>query len=114
MTIKEAARMVRSNRYIDPRIIVYVGSVDILHGRDLPDIMFDYLDLMSAFQERGIKPTVCTLAPLANTNHEPSRVQALRSFNRFLNENKHWDVLDINECFTHKTTGNTIIEIYQP
>lgn len=99
----------RSAVHVDSRVIVYIGTVDILSGRQVESITNDYFDLLSAFRERGIEPIVCTLAPIAE---EGSRYDGIiNGFNCWLT-NRKWKVIDIHKCFIDEK-GRTIRSIYQ-
>lgn len=108
LTIKNLARIVRSSMHIESRVIVYVGTVDILKGRHIETIIDDYFDLMSAFRERGIEPILCTLAPIGE-NAEYACI--INKFNCWLT-NRKWRVVDIHRCFLDKKR-QTIRRLYQ-
>lgn len=109
LTIKKLAQIVRSSAHIDSRVIVYVGSVDILSGRQLDSIINDYHDLVSAFRERGIEPILCTLAPVGEKSNHYDGV--INGFNCWLN-NRKWSVIDFNSCFLDEN-GKIIRSVYQ-
>uniref|UniRef100_A0A336KEW7 CSON007657 protein n=1 Tax=Culicoides sonorensis TaxID=179676 RepID=A0A336KEW7_CULSO len=111
MSIKELSRIVRSSAYIDSRVVVYIGSVDILSGHKLDSIINDYFDLVSAFRERGIEPLLCTLAPLGDPARGDSYDGIVNGFNCWL-ESRKWRVIDINRCFIDDN-GQTIRSVYQ-
>ncbi|CAD7093050.1 unnamed protein product [Hermetia illucens] len=109
-TIASAAERVRTFRNLSKYIIVNIGSVDILHGRDLMDMKHDFLELMKAFRLRNIFPIVTTLAPLANNYHRPCLKQNLEHFNEFLRHN--WQALDLWSIMVNRN-GQTLYECYQ-
>lgn len=96
------------------KIIVNLGTVDILHGRELNDMCQDYMDLVKVCYQRNIQIVITTLAPIANQLHIKESVQQFRAFNDFLIKKfagKH-QVIDITECMTGKF-GNVFFDCYQ-
>lgn len=98
------------------KIIVNLGSVDILHGNDLADMCEDFKALMVECKRRHIQPIITTLAPLANRLHCQNDVKKLRQFNEFLvNQfSDKFHVIDITQYFVDKTTGKVMFSCYQP
>ena len=66
------------------KVIINVGSVDILHGKYLLDMRSDYEQLMRACLSLQLIPVITTLAPLPNANHQADVREKLLAFNRFL------------------------------
>lgn len=98
------------------RIIVNLGTVDILHGRDLNDMCHDYMNLVKVCYHRNINIVITTLAPIANRLHNITDVQKWRDFNEFL-VNKFGDkyqVIDIAKCMICPKTGKTLFDCFQP
>lgn len=109
LTIRDLARIVRSSAHVESRVIVYIGTVDILYGHSLDTIINDYYDLVSAFRERGVEPMLCTLAPIGDPGHCHDGI--INGFNCWLT-NRKWTVVDINKCFLDES-GQTIRSVYQ-
>lgn len=109
----------RIKRYPDlsnTKIIVNLGSIDILHGRDLTDVCQDFKDLMKECQRRRIQPIITTLAPLANRLYCPNDAKKLRQFNEFLLDefSGKFRVIDITSCLVDKKSGKLMFSCYQP
>lgn len=114
MTLREASRMVMTTHYLSKRLIVNIGSVDLMNGRDIMDMKFDFLGLMAAFEYRGIEPIITTLAPLANYCHMEDVRNNLLKFNHYLMSHKYrWNVVDIHSTFV-SNNGCTLFSCYQP
>lgn len=97
------------------KVIINVGSIDILHGHDLVDMRFDYKELINVCNKRNIKAVITTLPPLANRNHSPDEVDKLRAFNQFLYSTfaKDHYVIDIRSCMVNRN-GRTNFDFYHP
>lgn len=99
------------------KIIVNLGTVDILHGRYQSDMCQDYINLVKLCSNRGIEVIITTLAPIGNRLHDKDDVKKLNDFNKFLINKfgSSHQVIDINACMVNKTNGRTFIETtYQP
>lgn len=96
------------------KIILNVGSIDILHGNDVIDMRHSYLELVKACNRRSIELTITTLAPLANTMHAPDIRRKVLSFNSFLMSefSKNHKVIDIYPCMV-SDRGQIIFDCYQ-
>lgn len=96
------------------KIIVNLGSVDILHGNDLTDLCQDFKELVKECQRRRIQPIITTLAPLANRLH--CTAEKLRKFNEFLIKefSDRFCVIDITPCLVDKLSGRLMFSCYQP
>lgn len=89
LSIRGAINLLQSIAYIKtPSITINVGSIDILHGRDLVDMRLDYEELVNICVTRNIQPIITTLAPLANTSQYHSRDMRdkLILFNNYLRD----------------------------
>lgn len=99
------------------KIIVNLGTVDILHGRFITDMCQDYINLVKLCAHRGIEVIITTLAPIGNRLHVKDDVKKLNDFNTFLYNkfrNTH-QIIDITACMVNPKTGKTFIETtYQP
>lgn len=94
------------------KVIINIGSVDLLHGADIIDMKFDFKRLHSMCRAQGFETVITTLAPLANVGHMPDIRQKWNLFNKYLLKNFE-DVVDITPCFQSKL-GHTIFDCYQP
>lgn len=85
LSISAAAKLVELAIYFKSEdLILNVGSVDILHGHLLNDMCIDFDRLIRACEQRGVRPIITTLAPLANSSHSPENRIKLLQFNQFL------------------------------
>lgn len=98
------------------KIIVNLGSVDILHGQDLADMCQDYTELIKTCNRRRIQTVITTLAPLANRRHCPNDLKTFDKFNEFLIKNfsNNFLVIDIASCLVDLATGKLLFGCYQP
>lgn len=110
-TIADATRRVLSVPNLSRKVIVNLGSVDILHGRDLIEIQHDFLVLIKTLEARGVTPVVTTLAPLANYGHRTGTKHILQCFNEFI-MSRGWKVIDLWSCMVNKN-GHILFECYQ-
>lgn len=116
-SIRDATdRIKRYPEQSNMKIIVNLGSVDILHGSDLSDVCQGFKELMRECQRRRIQPIITTLAPLANRLYCQEEVKKVRQFNEFLvNEfSGQFRVIDITSCLADKKTGKLMFCCYQP
>lgn len=113
-TIKSAAKRLRNCSNI--KIILNIGSVDLLHGRDFVDMRNDFVQLMQICKERNIQVIITTLAPLANKLNAEDLRPKYEAFNRFLLQNysRSHKVIDIKKCMVDSRSQNTIFDCYQP
>ncbi|XP_031639356.1 maternal effect protein oskar-like [Contarinia nasturtii] len=115
--IRDATERIKRYPHTDNmKIIVNLGTVDILHGRDLSDMCQDYMNLVKMCYHRNIQIVITTLAPIANRMHIEDDVNKWHDFNRFLLTkfaNKH-QVIDIKHCMLCPKTGKVWFECYQP
>lgn len=111
-TIKAATERIQSDRYfVDKKLIVNLGSVDILHGRDLIDMQYDYSQLVRALNSRQIRPIITTLAPIANCGYTLEQRQKFERFNAFLMTSFD-NVIDMSKCFL-TSNNQTIFDLYK-
>lgn len=117
LSIRGAISMLQSIAYIKtPSIIINVGSIDIMHGRDLVEMRLDYKELVDLCVKRNIRPIITTLAPLANTSHYHLRDmrEKLILFNNHLLDHYYHKHHVIN-LWSRMTTprGRTIFEYFE-
>lgn len=110
-TIKAAAKRISQQRFVNSRMIINIGSVDILQGKSLVQIQHDFLELLAVLREREIYPIVTTLAPLALYNHEKSVKDRLERFNVFIKQRAP-KVIDIWSCVVNQR-GQTLFDCFQ-
>lgn len=117
LSIRCAINLLQSIAYIKtPSITINVGSIDIMHGRDLVDMRLDYEELVNVCVTRNIQPIITTLAPLANTSHYHSRDMRdkLILFNNYLRDHYYskYPVINIwSQMVTPR--GRTIFELFE-
>lgn len=112
LTIAEAADRVMKATFLNDRVIVNIGVVDLLHGHDFVDMQMDLLQLMKNFENRGVYVILTTLSPLANSSHIPGVVDRLQKFNSLI-RNQNWNYIDLWRCFVNERE-NTLYECFQP
>lgn len=112
LTIAEAADRVMKATYINDRVIVNVGVVDLLHGHDFIDMQQDLFRLMKNLEIRGASVMLTTLSPLANSSHIPGITDRLHKFNSLIRRH-HWQYIDLWRCFVNER-DNTLYECFQP
>ncbi|XP_055851653.1 maternal effect protein oskar [Episyrphus balteatus] len=110
-TISAATKRITQLRYVNNRMIINIGSVDILQGKPLVQIQHDFLELISVLAERGVVPIVTTLAPLALYGHEKSIKDRLERFNVFIKQRAP-KVIDIWSCVVNEK-GQTLFDCFQ-
>lgn len=111
-SIKNVTDMVKANVMLNDYIILNIGSVDLLHGRDFIEMRDDFIKLFRELQHRGIYTVVTTLAPLANMLFSKDIQKRWRQFNTFL-LNTFPEVINISCCFV-SNTDRILFECYQP
>ena len=96
------------------KIILNVGSIDILHGHELVDIRHDFEQLINACCKRGIFVVITTLAPLANVSHLIEARTKVMGYNQFLIEkySGNFPVIDLYENMV-TPRGETIYEFFR-
>lgn len=112
LTIAEAAYRVQKATYINDRVIVNVGVVDLLHGHDIVDMQQDLLQLLKNLEVRGASAILCTLSPLANSSHISGITDRLHKFNDLIRKFQ-CPYIDVWRCFVNER-NNTLYECFQP
>uniref|UniRef100_A0A1I8MS01 HTH OST-type domain-containing protein n=1 Tax=Musca domestica TaxID=7370 RepID=A0A1I8MS01_MUSDO len=85
-------------------IILNIGSVNIMQGRQLIQIEHEYRELLTIMLKKGIQPILTTLAPLANYTHDMEMKRTLERFNKFIKseaERNNLIVIDIWKCLVN-------------
>lgn len=77
--------------------LINLGSVDLLQGRELVDMVQDIYRLCRLLCDNHIFPIVTTIPPLANQLHNPNLENKRKQFNNFLKEK--FDCIDIEDVF---------------
>lgn len=96
-------------------IILNIGSVNIMQGRQLIQIEHEYRELLTIMLKKGIKPILTTLAPLANYTHDIEMKRTLERFNKFIKseaERNNLIVIDIWKCLVNDK-GAVRFDCYQ-
>lgn len=112
LSIEAATKRMRG--ITNARIILNVGSIDILHGRDSVDMHKHFANLVNTCRRQNIDLIITTLAPLANRIHLREIANQVKSFNQHLIKkySATFKVIDINQCMVDKN-GYTIFACYQ-
>ncbi|XP_055904005.1 maternal effect protein oskar isoform X2 [Eupeodes corollae] len=110
-TISAATKRISQLSYVNKRMIINIGSVDILQGKPLVKIQHDFLELLSVLRERGVMPIVTTLAPLALFGHVKSIKDRLERFNVFIKQRAP-KVIDIWSCVVNEKS-QTLFDCFQ-
>lgn len=77
---------------------MYLGSFDIINGRELIELMTDFENFVQMCKSKHIKTVVCTLAPLP-FHEDENRKATLEGFNKFLKIQSWVSVIDIHKMF---------------
>lgn len=97
------------------KIIVNLGTVDILNGRGFYNMCNDYKDLVETCDRRSIEIIITTLAPIIDIDEDDFR--KWREFNRFLIHefSEEYEVIAIARCMMTYPfyTGTINMENYQ-
>ncbi|XP_055640376.1 maternal effect protein oskar isoform X2 [Toxorhynchites rutilus septentrionalis] len=112
LTIAEAADRVMKATFINDRVMVNIGVVDLLHGHDFVDMQQDLFQLMKNLENRGASVVLTTLSPLANSSHIPGVADRLQKFNNLIRR-YHWQYIDLWKCFVNER-NSTLYECFQP
>lgn len=97
-----------------PHLILNVGSVDILYGRSIVDMCMDFDTLIRACEQRGCKPIITTLAPLAQCKRSQEIHDKLNAFNFYL-LNKYsvnYPLIDLWQQFAMRN-GHICFDYYE-
>lgn len=92
-------------------VIINLGSVDLVQGRELIDMMKDMHELCDVLVKNQIFPILTTLPPLANQMHNVALESKRKAFNAFISTN--FDYIDIEVCFL-SNYGRIFFDLYQP
>lgn len=96
-------------------IILNIGSVDIMQGRQLIQIEHDFRELLLTMLKKGIRPILTTLAPLANYSHNHDIKRVLGRLNDFIKregKQRNLVVIDIWKCLVNEK-GHILFDCYQ-
>jgi hypothetical protein len=95
-TISAATKNVLKREYFEKDIIINLGSVDLMNEHGLRKMKYDFRQLITALQNKGVyEPTVTTLAPLVNTSLSSFILHNHEKFNDFLHNN-YSNLIDLN------------------
>ncbi|KAJ6649716.1 Maternal effect protein oskar [Pseudolycoriella hygida] len=111
LTIRGLTKLLKSGKKLSKHIILNVGSVDLLQGRDFHEMRDDFLELYSELRMGRYDTFITTLAPLANLRFSMDDQNRWSEFNSFLVDNFP-NVLDIASCFLSES-NRVIYECYQ-
>ncbi|XP_061388098.1 maternal effect protein oskar [Musca vetustissima] len=114
-TISAAIKRVLNLNDNGRSIIVNIGSVNIMQGRQLIQIQHEYRELLTIMLKKGIRPILTTLAPLANYTHDGEMKRTLERFNQFVKregERNNLIVIDIWKCLVNEK-GCARFDCYQ-
>ncbi|KAI9579750.1 maternal effect protein oskar [Glossina fuscipes] len=108
-------RLNRLNNFTDKSIIINIGSVDIMQGRNLIQIEHDLRELVVIMLKKKIKPILTTIAPLANYAHNNEVKMTLMRLNDYikrLGRARQLMVIDIWKCLVNDK-NLTLFDCYQ-
>ncbi|XP_065354390.1 maternal effect protein oskar [Calliphora vicina] len=114
-TIGAAIKRVRALNDSRRSIILNIGSVDLMQGRQLIQIEHDFRELILTMVKKGIKPILTTLAPLANYSHNNDAKRVLERLNEFIKregQQRNLVVIDIWKCLVNEK-GHVFFDCYQ-
>lgn len=99
-TIAEAARNIE-NIGVNQIILLNVGSIDIVQGKELVDMIYGMFRLLRICRMNEITPILTTLLPLANYRLG-NRAAVTNGFNEFLVKNPfNFPVIELHKTFTN-------------
>lgn len=115
LTIEKAADLIENTQnFKASKLIINIGSVDILHGTALFDMCGQLERLVAVCQKNSIEPILATLAPLGNINHSTEMCEKLLAYNSFICDKF------INKCFVIdiwsamiSPTSSTMFELFE-
>lgn len=94
-------------------ILLNIGSVDIIKGKELIELFISMMRLLLVCKEKLITPILTTLAPIANHRHKVSRVKVTDDFNDFLIRNPYkFPVIQLHKAF-NKSDGKIDADCFQ-
>ncbi|XP_046805267.1 maternal effect protein oskar [Lucilia cuprina] len=114
-TIGGAIKRIRALSDSRRSVIINIGSVDLMQGRQLIQIEHDFRELLLTMLKKGIKPILTTLAPLANYSHNCDLKRLLERFNEFIKREGQYRnlvVIDIWKCLVNEK-GHVFFDCYQ-
>lgn len=114
LTIAGATKLVQSSpEFRIDRLLINVGSTDILSGASLSQMCSDMNDLMLACKMRQVVPILTTLAPLASAAHSPEMQEKLMAFNSYISDTfmRRTIVIDI-WALMNSAFGQTLFQFY--
>lgn len=116
LSIRGAINLLQSIAFFKtPSIVINVGSIDIMLGRNLVDMQSDYNELVDLCEKRNIQPIITTLAPLANSCHSRDIRNKLLKFNSYLRDKFYSKYRVINLWSQFVTPrGRTCFEYFEP
>uniref|UniRef100_A0A1B0CZN4 OSK domain-containing protein n=1 Tax=Phlebotomus papatasi TaxID=29031 RepID=A0A1B0CZN4_PHLPP len=94
---------------VDKQVIINLGSVDLMQGRDVLDIQTDYNRLLVLLKEMGIQAIVTTLPPIANHSYLSSMQHNWMKLNVFLRRQP----LCIDICELMMQNGRILYSCFQ-
>jgi hypothetical protein len=99
MTIKMATNKLRGLRNQGfERILIYLGSFDIIDGKELIEMMNDFDELVEVCKRKQLKAVACTLAPLPS-HEEGNRIETLIGFNKYLKTLSKLSIINVKKAF---------------
>ncbi|XP_037045674.1 uncharacterized protein LOC119081063 [Bradysia coprophila] len=93
--VKNISRVINTIRH--DAAVINLGSIDLLQGREVVDMIQDMFQLCQLLCDNDIFPIVTTIPPLANQLHNPSLENKRKLFNNFLE--KSFDCINIEDVF---------------
>lgn len=112
LTLSDAAMRIQVAPYIAGQVLINVGTVDLLHGRVMIDLIHDFELLMARFRDRNVEPIVTTLAPIANSGGRTIMAERLLKFNEYIRRTCP-RYIDLWKYYVH-ADGSCRFELYQP
>lgn len=103
-TIAGTAKRIKANvdKNRPQRALIYVGSMDIINGRELIEMITEFNILIKTCLEMNVGPILCTLAPIPS-HQLNNRKETLKGFNEFLCINNYGlPIIDIYKGFVDK------------
>lgn len=116
LTIAGAIELVQSSvEFRTDRLLINVGSADIVAGANLVHMCQQLNELVCACKMRNLSPILTTLAPLvSNGKHSDRMDQKLMAFNSYINDEymRRLPIIDIWSSMT-SVCGQTIFNFYK-
>lgn len=98
------------------KVILNIGSVDILHGKSVNDMCTDFIELVRICKQHNIEIVITTLAPIANRLGNGDDCQEkVNAFNKFLvvKFGAKYPIIDIASLMKHTKTNRVLYDCYQ-